>query len=64
MAEPFTGMKGKYVKLSETIDGFERLLNGEFDNIQEDYFYMKGNINDVLEAYNNANAKSNDKNTN
>lgn len=59
VAEPFTGMKGKYVKLADTIDGFERLIKGEFDHIGEDYFYMKGNINEVLEAYNTANANSN-----
>jgi len=48
VAEPFTGMEGKLVTLSDTIDGFERILKGEFDNLPELSFYMVGNITDVL----------------
>jgi ATP synthase F1 beta subunit len=48
VAEPFTGMEGKLVTLSDTIDGFERILKGEFDHLPEQSFYMVGNIPDVL----------------
>ena len=46
----FTGSKGKYVKLEDTISGFERILSGELDDIQEQNFYMKGNIDEVIAA--------------
>jgi len=52
VAEAFSGFKGKYVKIADTIDGFEKLINGELDTIPEDYFYMKGTISEVLEDYN------------
>jgi len=48
VAEPFTGMQGKLVLLNDTIDGFERILKGDFDGLPESAFYMVGNINDVL----------------
>ncbi len=48
VAEQFTGSKGKYVKLEDTISGFERILSGELDDIQEQNFYMKGNIDEVI----------------
>jgi len=48
VAEPFTGMEGKLVTLVDTIDGFERILKGEFDHLPEQSFYMVGNIADVL----------------
>jgi F-type H+/Na+-transporting ATPase subunit beta len=51
VAEQFTGMNGSYVKLEETITGFERLINGECDQIPEEFFMYKGSINEVLEAY-------------
>jgi F-type H+/Na+-transporting ATPase subunit beta len=50
VAEQFTGIKGKYVKLSDTIDSFERVVSGEFDHLPEQAFYMKGGIDDVIEA--------------
>ena len=50
VAEQFTGSKGKYVKLEDTISGFERILSGELDDIQEQNFYMKGNIDEVIAA--------------
>lgn len=50
VAEQFTGTPGKYVKLEETISGFERILSGELDHIQEQEFYMKGTIEEVLAA--------------
>src|SRR5688500_3724091 len=49
VAEQFTGIKGKYVKLEETISSFERLVAGEFDQYPEQAFFMAGNADDVLE---------------
>ncbi|MEI6462041.1 MAG: F0F1 ATP synthase subunit beta [bacterium] len=48
VAEQFTGQKGVYVKTSETIKGFERILSGETDSIPESDFYMKGSIEEVI----------------
>jgi len=48
VAEQFTGAPGKYVKLEETITGFERILSGELDDIAEQAFYMKGSIEEVI----------------
>jgi F-type H+-transporting ATPase subunit beta len=50
VAETFTGIKGRYVKLDETIESFERVANGEFDHYPEQAFYMKGGIEEVAEA--------------
>lgn len=47
VAEPYTGRPGKYVKLEETIEGFDRIISGEFDARREEDFYMKGSINEV-----------------
>ncbi len=47
VAEQFTGTPGKYVKLSDTIEGFDQILNGEFDDVSEQEFYMKGGIDEV-----------------
>ena len=49
VAEQFTGIPGKYVKLEETISSFERLVQGEFDNLPEQAFFMAGGIEDVVE---------------
>ena len=49
VAEQFTGIPGKYVKLEETISSFERLVAGEFDNLPEQAFFMAGGIDDVVE---------------
>jgi F-type H+-transporting ATPase subunit beta len=49
VAEQFTGFKGKYVKLEDTIASFERVLSGEFDHLPEQAFYMQGGIDDVVE---------------
>jgi len=49
VAEQFTGFKGKYVKLEDTIGSFERVLSGEFDHLPEQAFYMQGGIDDVVE---------------
>lgn len=48
VAEQFTGAPGKYVKLEDTITGFERILSGELDDIAESSFYMKGSIEEVI----------------
>jgi F-type H+/Na+-transporting ATPase subunit beta len=52
VAEQFTGIPGKYVKLEETIGSFERLVAGEFDQYPEQAFFMAGGADDVI-----ANAK-------
>jgi F-type H+-transporting ATPase subunit beta len=49
VAEQFTGIAGKYVKLDETISSFERLVSGEFDQYPEQAFFMAGGIDDVIE---------------
>lgn len=48
VAEVFTGRSGKYVKLEDTIESFERVAAGEFDHLPEQAFYMQGGIADVL----------------
>jgi F-type H+-transporting ATPase subunit beta len=48
VAEQFTGLPGKYVKLEETVASFERVLSGEFDQLPEQAFYMQGGIDDVI----------------
>jgi F-type H+-transporting ATPase subunit beta len=50
-AEAFTGMEGRYVSKEETLRGFAKILDGELDNINENDFYMKGSIEDVLGAH-------------
>jgi F-type H+-transporting ATPase subunit beta len=49
VAEAFTGITGKYVKLEETISSFERVVAGEFDHLPEQAFFMAGGIDDVVE---------------
>ena len=48
--EQFTGMSGTYVKHEDTINWFEKILNGELDEISEDFFMYKGTIEDVITA--------------
>jgi len=50
VAEAFTGTPGKYVKLEDTIESFERVAGGEFDHLPEQVFYMKGGIEEVIAA--------------
>jgi len=50
VAEIFTGSPGKYVSLEDTIRGFEMILSGELDHVNENDFYMKGGIDEVLAA--------------
>lgn len=49
VAETFTGMQGKYVKLADTIKGFKAIANGEYDDVPEQAFYMAGPIEEVEE---------------
>ena len=49
VAEQFTGIPGRYVKVEETINGFRRLVEGEFDDVPEQAFFMSGPIDEVLE---------------
>ncbi|MBI5281845.1 MAG: F0F1 ATP synthase subunit beta [Candidatus Solibacter usitatus] len=49
VAEQFTGFKGKYVKLADTIKGFKEICDGKHDDIPEQAFYMQGSIEEVLE---------------
>jgi F-type H+-transporting ATPase subunit beta len=49
VAEEFTGTKGRYVKLADTIKGFKEIVDGEHDDIPEQAFYMVGTIEEVLE---------------
>jgi len=48
VAEQFTGLKGKYVPLEETIRSFKEILEGKHDAIPEQAFYMVGNIDEVI----------------
>ena len=50
VAEQFTGNKGKYVKIGDTVRGFEMILSGELDYINEQDFYLKGSIDEVIAA--------------
>ncbi len=49
VAEVFTGSPGKYVPLKETIKGFKGILNGDYDHLPEQAFYMVGGIEEVIE---------------
>ena len=49
VAEQFTGVAGRYVKLEDTIKGFRAILNGDHDDIPEGAFYMAGGIEEVIE---------------
>jgi F-type H+-transporting ATPase subunit beta len=49
VAEVFTGAPGKYVSLKDTISGFKGILDGEYDHLPEQAFYMVGSIEEALE---------------
>ena len=49
VAEQFTGLQGRYVKIQDTVRSFKEILEGKHDEIPEQAFYMKGDINEVLE---------------
>ncbi|KKW05410.1 MAG: ATP synthase subunit beta, partial [Candidatus Moranbacteria bacterium GW2011_GWE1_49_15] len=47
VAEQFTGVQGKYVKLADTVKGFKMILEGQYDDVSEQDFYMKGGIDEI-----------------
>jgi F-type H+-transporting ATPase subunit beta len=49
VAEVFTGAPGKYVSLKDTIAGFKGILNGDYDSLPEQAFYMVGGIEEAVE---------------
>ena len=49
VAEQFTGYKGKYVPIAETVRGFKEIVAGQHDDIPEQAFYLAGTIDDVIE---------------
>jgi F-type H+-transporting ATPase subunit beta len=49
VAEQFTGMKGRYVKIADTVRSFKEIIEGKHDSIPEQAFYMKGSIEEVLQ---------------
>ena len=50
VAEQFTGIPGKYVKIADTVRSFKEIIDGKHDDVPEQAFYLKGGIEDVLEA--------------
>jgi F-type H+-transporting ATPase subunit beta len=50
VAEQFTGAPGRYVKVADTVTGFKDIVEGKYDDIPEQAFYMKGTIDEVLQA--------------
>jgi F-type H+-transporting ATPase subunit beta len=51
VAEQFTWISGAYVKMEDTISGFEKLINGECDEIPEEFFMYKWKIQDVINDF-------------
>jgi len=49
VAEQFTGMKGRYVKLADTIRGFKEIVDGKHDDMPEQAFYLVGTIEEAQE---------------
>ena len=49
VAENFTGLKGKYVKLEDTIKGVKMIIEGALDDLHEQAFYMVGTIQEAIE---------------
>jgi F-type H+-transporting ATPase subunit beta len=58
VAEQFTGHSGKYVKRQETVKGFKMLIEGKLDHIPESLFYMVGEIEEAIEAYERQSAQT------
>ena len=50
VAEQFTGLQGRYVKVADTVRSFKEVIDGKHDDVPEQAFYMKGDIDEVLEA--------------
>ena len=51
VATVFTGLEGRQVPLKETVQSFREILDGKYDHIPENFFYMKGNIQEVVDSY-------------
>jgi len=51
VATIFTGLEGRQVPLKDTIKGFKEILDGKYDHIAENFFYMKGDIEEVIASY-------------
>jgi F-type H+-transporting ATPase subunit beta len=49
VAEQFTGLQGRYVKIADTVKGFREIIEGKHDDVPEQAFYMMGPIEEVLE---------------
>ena len=49
VAENFSGLKGRYVKLEDTIKGFKMIVEGKLDDLPEQAFYMVGTIDEAIE---------------
>jgi F-type H+-transporting ATPase subunit beta len=49
VSETYTGIKGKFITLEQTLNGFEQILEGAMDEIPEQAFYMTGTIDEVYE---------------
>lgn len=58
VAEQFTGMPGTYVKAEDTVRSFKEIIEGKYDHIDENAFYMKGSIEEVLEAHQKTQAEA------
>jgi len=58
VAEAFTGREGVYIPIEDTLSGFEKILNGELDEIPERLFYMRGTIETVVEAFEKSKTES------
>ncbi len=51
VAEQFTGIPGVYVSIEDTVRSFDEILQGKYDHIEENHFYMKGSIEEVISSY-------------
>ncbi|MDD4409384.1 MAG: F0F1 ATP synthase subunit beta [Candidatus Pacebacteria bacterium] len=51
VGEVFNGIPGQYVKIEETIDGFDKIISGDLDHIPESNFFMKGKIDEVVKSF-------------
>jgi F-type H+-transporting ATPase subunit beta len=58
VAEVFTGMDGKFVKVGDTVRGFKEILDGKHDELPENAFYMVGTIEDAVEKAAKAKAEA------
>lgn len=59
VAEAFTGTKGKYVKLEDTIKGVKMIVSGQLDDLPEQVFYMVGTIEEAIERFKNMDSEHN-----